>query len=169
MNRKLFWIGLSIVVTIATPFMGTQISNSAIPPLSHEYLNVLSDYVVIGQVTQTQRKEVFIEFGTNYEYKVLVKVEQLEQNKTVEKRTTHPKSLRPQTRAFNHIPTPGKIIEVHYWTSGKRLPGWTGAQGENLTLEKGVRGKLFIRKDEQGKLHVLEPNGWQPIAQKAVK
>lgn len=147
MKQKIFWIGLSIVIAIAPPLMSIQNLNAALPPISPQNLKRLSDYIVIGQVTRIESREVALKFGpndqysgTNIQYKAIVKVQRLESKKD-----------------------PGRTIEVHYWTVGKRPSGMAGAQGQNLQLKKQMTAKFFIRKDKQGKLHLLEPNGWQPI------
>jgi hypothetical protein len=158
MNRKLLWLGLSIVT--AMPLMIFERANTAVPPLSPKTLNILSNYIVIGKVTQIQRSEVKMKFGTNYHYKVWVNINQIESKE----RDVVPSN--GQSTKFTKSPQSGSTIEVHYWTVGKRQGGWSGSQGENAHLKEGMTAKLFIRKDEQGKLHLLQPNGWEPIDRK---
>jgi hypothetical protein len=167
MNRKLIWIGLSIVMAVATPLIMTQNANTAIPPVSSQNLNRLSDYIVIGKVTRIQKSEVRVKFGTNHQYKVFVQVASLESPQS--EVLPRPKSLKGKAIYSSNLPAPGKTIEFHYWTVGKRIDGWAGAQGQNSHLKEGMIAKFFIRKGGQGKLHLLEPNGWQPIDQEAVK
>jgi hypothetical protein len=161
MNIKLIWVGLSIViVSTTTPLMISERANTAVPPLSSQNLNQLSDYIVIGTVTRIQRSELPMKFGSNYHYKVLVKVKKLELK---DSNSLPSSNLKRQAMISKTRPLPGNTIEVHYWTVGKRQNGWTGAQGQNSHLKEGTIAKLFVRKDEKNALHLLEPNGWEPI------
>ncbi len=165
MNQKLFWIGLSIVIATATPLAFTQTLNAALPPIPAKELNRLSDYIVVGKVNKIESRKVTTRFGDKLQYsegiiqhKAIVTVKRLESKKN--------RSSNGKSKASN-LPAPGKTIEVHYWTLDKESPDSPGrppgAQGQNSLLQEKTMAKFFIRKDAQGKLHLLEPNGWQPL------
>jgi hypothetical protein len=150
-------------MAVATPLIMTQKANTAVPPLSTQQLNNMSAYIVVGTVTRIEKSEVQVKFGTNNHYKVLIKVERLES-----KRSDLPVS-KGQFSQVTTSPRPGSTIEVHYWKVGKRQGGWSGSQGQNVHLKEGMTAKLFMRKNEKGEFHLLQPNGWQPIVQESVK
>jgi hypothetical protein len=144
MNIKLLSMGLAIAIASGATLLNPEIASTAIPPLSVERLNDSSDYIVIGTVTNIQVREVRVNLGTDYSYKAQIQVNRIELSRS-------------------DVLNSKKSIEVHYRKTGKRPYGWTGPQGQSQLLEKGKKVKLFIRRDRQGNLHLLEPNGWQLI------
>ena len=144
MKTKLIWIGLAIAIGLGIPLLSPEMANTAIPPLPDKHLKAMSDYIVLGRVTNIQSREVRVDRGTDYSYKAQIQVDRIELSRA-------------------NILTSKKSIEVLYRKPGKRPNGWVGSQGQSQLLEKNRKVKLFIRRDEQGNLHLLEPNGWQPI------
>jgi hypothetical protein len=144
MKTKLIWIGLAIAIGLGIPLLSPEMANTAIPPLPDKHLKAMSDYVVLGTVTNIQSREVSVSRGTDYLYKARIQVNRIEFSRA-------------------NILTSKKSIEVLYRKTGKRPNGWVGPQGQSQLLEKDRKVKLFIRRDAQGNLHLLEPNGWQPI------
>jgi hypothetical protein len=144
MKTKLIWIGLAIAIGLGIPLLSPEMANTAIPPLPDKHLKEMSDYIVLGRVTNIQSREVRVDRGTDYSYKARIQVDRIELS-------------RANTLASK------KSIEVLYRKPGKRPNGWVGSQGQSQLLEKNRKVKLFIRRDEQGNLHLLEPNGWQAI------
>lgn len=144
MNAKLIWMGLAIAIANGTNLLNPEMANTAIPSLTGQNLNALSDYIVIGTVTSIQSREVRVGLGTDYAYKAQIQVDRIEFSRS-------------------NILTSKKSIVVLYKQTGKRPRGWVGPQGQSRLLVKDSKVRLFIRRDEQGKLHLLEPNGWQLI------
>jgi hypothetical protein len=144
MKTKLIWMGLAIAIGLGIPLLSPEMANTAIPPLSDKHLKAMSDYVVLGTVTNIQSREVRVDMGTDYSYKARIQVDRIELSRA-------------------NTLTSKKSIEVLYRKTGKRPNGWVGPQGQSQLLEKNRKVKLFIHRDAQGNLHLLEPNGWQPI------
>ena len=137
-------MGIAIAIGLGIPLLNPEMANTAIPPLPDKHLKAMSDYIVLGTVTNIQSREVRVDRGTDYSYKAQIQVDQIELSRA-------------------NILTSKKGIEVLYRKTGKRPNGWVGPQGQSQLLEKDRKVKLFIRRDEQGNLHLLEPNGWQAI------
>jgi hypothetical protein len=152
-----------MVMTVIMPLSMIQKINSAIPPISSQSLNELSDYIVIGKVTRIESSRGHVRSSTNQHYKVLVKVEQVESKKS------NLVTDKGQFSRLKNFPSPGSTIEVYYRIVSNRSTGWFGLQGQNSHLKEGISAKLFIRKDPQGTLRLLEPNGWKLIDQEVVK
>ena len=144
MKTKLISMGIAIAIWLGIPLLNPEMANTAIPPLPDKHLKAMSDYIVLGTVTNIQSREVRVDRGTDYSYKAQIQVDQIELSRA-------------------NILTSKKGIEVLYRKTGKRPNGWVGPQGQSQLLEKDRKVKLFIRRDEQGNLHLLEPNGWQAI------
>ncbi|TYQ26715.1 hypothetical protein PseudUWO311_11460 [Pseudanabaena sp. UWO311] len=144
MKTKLIWMGLAIAIGLGIPLLSPEMAITAIPPLSDKHLKAMSDYVVLGTVTNIQSREVRVDMGTDYSYKARIQVNRIELSRA-------------------NTLTSKRSIEVLYRKTGKRPNGWVGPQGQSQLLEKNRKVKLFIRRDAQGNLHLLEPNGWQPI------
>lgn len=144
MKTKLISMGIAIAIGLGIPLLNPEMANTAIPPLPDKHLKAMSDYIVLGTVTNIQSREVRVDRGTDYSYKAQIQVDQIELSRA-------------------NILTSKKGIEVLYRKTGKRPNGWVGPQGQSQLLEKDRKVKLFIRRDEQGNLHLLEPNGWQAI------
>ncbi len=137
-------MGIAIAIGFGIPLLSPEMANTAIPPLPDKHLKALSDYVVIGTVINVQSREVRVNMGTDYSYKARIQVDRIELSRA-------------------NTLTSKKSIEVLYRKTGKRPNGWVGPQGQSQLLEKDRKVKLFIRRDAQGNLHLLEPNGWQLI------
>lgn len=58
---------------------------------------------------------------------------------------------------------PGKEIQVRYWQAVERPAAWAGPGGQYLDLKKGARVTLFLRREADKRLHLLNPNGWEPV------
>lgn len=151
-------------MTIATPQMLPQPLNAALPPIPAKELNQRSDYIIVGKVNRIVSREVLSRYGPELQYyetiiqhKAIVQVERL-----VSKKATGSPS-KEKSKALRNTPIPGKTIEVHYWTVGKDKFGPPGSQGQNFLPKENMKAKFFMRKDQQGKFHLLEPNGWQRI------
>jgi hypothetical protein len=58
---------------------------------------------------------------------------------------------------------PGKEIQVRYWQAAERPARWAGPGGQHGDLKRGARVTLFLRREADKRLHLLNPNGWEPI------
>ena len=134
---------------------------AAVPPGSTENLKSEADYIVIGTVISVCKSEVKTELGSDFHYNALIQIESIE--------SEFP--LMPPILPDGTIPTPsssgpkvGSQIKVQYWKVGQRPYGWTGPQGQNSNLEIKTKVRMFIKKDSKGSFHLLQPNGWQLVA-----
>jgi hypothetical protein len=138
---KTNWLCLAIAVAslVSVP----QPAQSAVPPLSERNLQVLSSHIVNGVVTAIQSKKVPNQYGYNFEHTATIKVAKVDRS------------------ASNSI-KPGQTIEVVYITIGSN-GGRSGSQRQQHRLQPGFKAKLFILPGQDGRLYLLEPNGWRFI------
>lgn len=145
-------------------FVGVAPAQAALPPLSEDNRNLYARYVVVGKVKTVSQTEVPIDIGTNREYQAAIAVSRVEKGLLMSDDPDEVVAQPPGT------PLPGEEIIVHFWKSGKRPLGWTGPGGQYLPLfpydEVQYEVRLFLRVDDQGRLHLLEPNGWESISEK---
>ena len=134
MKTKLIWIGLAIAIGLGIPLLSPEIANTAIPPLSDKHLKAMSDYVVLGTVTNIQSREVSVSRGTDYLYKARIQVNRIEFSRA-------------------NILTSKKSIGVLYRKTGKRPNGWVGPQGQSQLLEKDSKVKLLSGAENLGESH----------------
>lgn len=144
---------------IATPRLPNE-PYAAVPPLSNKNLKLEADYIVIGKVISVLKGEVKTELGSDYHYTAIVQIEGLESEFPL-MAPMLPDGTLP-TRSSGE-PKAGSQIKIQYWKAGQRPHGWTGPQGQNSNLETKIKVRLFIKKDSEGGLHLLQPNGWQLI------
>ena len=144
---------------IATPRLPNE-PYAAVPPLSNKNLKLEADYIVIGKVISVLKGEVKTELGSDYHYTAIVQIEGLESEFPLMPPML-PDGTLP-TRSSGE-PKAGSQIKIQYWKAGQRPHGWTGPQGQNSNLETKIKVRLFIKKDSEGGLHLLQPNGWQLI------
>ncbi|MGE0495115.1 MAG: hypothetical protein AB7S38_38260 [Vulcanimicrobiota bacterium] len=53
-------------------------------------------------------------------------------------------------------------VEFTFWQVDQRPMGWAGPCGQVDCPEQGQTGRAYLRQGDDGRLHLLEPNGWQP-------
>lgn len=145
-------VGLvGIVLLMATP------AQAALPPQDNAELQDNSLFVVTGTIQQISTEEVPIDMGSNHQSHVVVAV------KTVEKAEISPNTAPLISFPLPDVlPAPASQIDVYYWQSGQRPPGWVGPSGQYRSLKSETTVRLFLTV-EQGQLTLLEPNGWEPI------
>jgi hypothetical protein len=133
------------------------ISLAALPPLTEEELNSEARYIVVGKVKTVSSGEVRGDQGSNYQYKAIVEVVRVEKGLLMSIDPTEVVSQPPGA------PTPGDQIEVHYWQAGDRPLGWSGPAGQYSGLREDTMVRLYLSQESEGRLHLLEPNGWESI------
>lgn len=142
-------------------FVGVAPVQAALPPLDEEDLNLDARYIVVGKVKTVSQTEVPIDIGTNLEYQAVIAVSRVEKGLLMSDDPDEVVDQPPGT------PLPGEEITVHFWESGERPLGWTGPGGQYLPLlpydETQYEVRLFLTVDDEGRLHLLEPNGWESI------
>jgi hypothetical protein len=149
---SIFLISLSNALIAAPP------AQAALPPLSTEELNQQATHIIVGKVKSISNREVSTDLGSNYEFTAIVEVKRVEKGLlTVELK--HPNN--PFVRLLG-VAKPGAKIEVNYWLAGKRPDGWVGHGGQHFNLSANSQVRLFLTT-EDGKLHLLEPNGWESL------
>ena len=135
------------------------ISLTALPPLTEEDLRRESRYIVMGRVKTISRREIPVDEGTNFYYQANVNVVNVEKGLL---KSSDPNQVVTQPQG---TPLPGDEIVVHYWLAAKRPSGWSGVAGQHSGLSQGTTVRLYLAQDNQNRLHLLEPNGWQPIGE----
>jgi hypothetical protein len=144
MKKQFLGMVFAIATLIVIPWISTQSSYAAIPPLSAQKRQEHASHIVIGKVTSIQTKEVAVQYGTNYEHAAKVQIETLEKPRSAKRKY-------------------GQTMIVYYTTIKDREAGWTGSQHQSHPLKRGAKIKLFLIQGRDGKLHLLEPNGWEAI------
>jgi hypothetical protein len=132
-------------------------AQAALPPLGESDLRRDATYIVVGEVKSISEHQVAIAKGTNRQFVASVEVIQVEKGLLQSIDPTEVITQPPGT------PTPGETIEVHYWQVGERPRGWTGPGGQYYGLPQERQVRLFLEPDQQGDLHLLDPNGWESI------
>lgn len=122
---------------------------TALPPQSEEELRQEADFIAIGvveRITQDKRRG-----GpeADHTYTAWLKLEKIEK--------------APGTKE-------AQTATVHFRRTGERPPGWTGPVGQESFFKKGDRVRIFATLEGKSKrLHLLEPNGWEPVEPEAKK
>lgn len=57
----------------------------------------------------------------------------------------------------------GTLVYARAWTAAKRPDGWTGPGGVRGLPAVGATVRLYLRKGADGGLHILDPNGVEPV------
>lgn len=149
-----------IFISLVSMLGMAQPAQAALPPLSSEELKQEARYVVVGNVQTVTHKEVTTDLGSDRQYVAVVKVVSVEKGLL---RSSNPLKAPP---AKPGVPTPGAQIQVHYWQAGKRPGAWVGPGGQYSGLSPNTEVRLFLKVDEQGRLHLLEPNGSEVLSPK---
>jgi hypothetical protein len=150
--RRIWILGLCGVL-LGWQNMSVNVSpaSAALPPLSKDRLMNNSSHIIVAKVRALSRVEVPAQFGTNYFYTATVEVLKIDK--------------APKSQSSTQISS-GKVIEVQYWQVGKTPSGWVGPGGQRPGLESGTTVRLFLKQDEEGKLHLLDPNGSELLPSK---
>lgn len=114
---------------------------AALPPQTSEELESQAGHVVLGKVVNITSQVVPVKNGLNRAYKIEVSVD------TVEKGDL----------------SSGQIVEVHCKKTLRRPNGWAGPQGQNSIPKKDESVRIYLRRTQEGRLEILEPNGWEPL------
>jgi hypothetical protein len=120
----------------------------AVPPLSEGELRGQSQVVVVGKISKLEVSEVdeghqFI----NKVYKVTVLVEKVEKGYV----------KKPEdSGSFQVVATT--------WQPEHRPRGWVGPQGQNQTPVEGQKVRAYLKKNVEGQLEFLLPNGLEVLA-----
>ena len=122
----------------------------ALPPLSEEELHADAGRVIIGTVARIFARETEVVAGTDREFVALLT------SVDVEKGMLRRPGAKP---AADKSP-----MYVHYRQAGRRPTGWTGDGGQYSHPPVGQRVRVFLRYEDDGTWHLLEPNGWQSPA-----
>lgn len=142
-------------------FVAVAPAQAALPPLDEDNRNLYARYIVVGKVKTVSKTEVPIDIGTNLEYQAVIAVSRVEKGLLMSDDPDEVVDQPPGT------PLPGEEITVHFWENGERPLGWTGPGGQYLPLfsydEMQYEVRLFLSVDDQGRLRLLEPNGWESI------
>lgn len=146
-----------ILIGFITLFVATP-AQAALPPLGDSELKRDATYIVVGKVKSISQSEVPIDGGTNIKFVALVEVIGVEKGLL---QSTDPTEVITQPPG---TPTPGDTIEVNYWQAGERPLGWTGPGGQYYRLALDTQVRLFLERDREGSLDLLEPNGWESIS-----
>lgn len=143
--RQIWMLGLCGVL-LGWQNMSVNVSpvSAALPPLSKDKLMSNSSHIIVAKVLSLSRVEVPAQFGTNYFYSATVEVLKIDK--------------APKSQSSPQLSS-GKVVEVQYWQVGKTPSGWVGPGGQRPGLEAGTKVRLFLKQDEEGKLHLLDPNG----------
>lgn len=113
----------------------------ALPPLSSKELKKESKHIVIGYVQSVTETVVAASDGKDTLYKLEVKIQ---------------KRLKGSLKS-------GSIVTIECRQTKERPDGWAGPQGQNEIPELGTFVQLFIRDTADGRLELLEPNGWEKV------
>jgi len=124
-----------LVLTINYPLQ------AVIPPLSKEELRLQSSHVLTGYVFQVQEK---IEMSGNYTdvfYTAKMIVHDSEQGDFKQK----------------------NVIQFSFWRALSRPSGWIGRTGQYAKIGDSKTVRVWLGQKEDGRLYLLEPNGWEYV------
>ncbi|NEQ54796.1 MAG: hypothetical protein F6K11_32520 [Leptolyngbya sp. SIO3F4] len=138
--------------------MTAESAQAAEPLQASNSLREDSLFVVTGAIRQVSSEEVSINIGSNHQYHAEVIVETVEKSAIAPGSTSTDNFLLPDV-----LPTPSSQIDIYYWQIGQRPSGWTGPTGQNSNPKPGIPIRLFLTVRD-GKLTLLEPNGWETLA-----
>lgn len=156
------WIVIfcGILINFVSIFGFAKSVFAALPPLSNQQLEAESVYIVTGIVKNISYRVVNTDLGADNDYVTTVKVKSLDKG-LVE--LLNPSISFPN---FMAVPFSGTQINVHYRQIAKRPPGWVGPSGQYEKLKLNTLVRLYLKRDDSGRLQLLEPNGWEPLASK---
>ena len=55
------------------------------------------------------------------------------------------------------------VIRFFFWKALTRANGWSGPIGQSTVVGPHKTIRAWLRQDEAGHLHLLEPNGWKIV------
>lgn len=116
---------------------------AALPPLSPEELEARAAHVVLGKVVGTNSQIVPVKSGLNKVYKLQFVVETVEKGDLSKEKT----------------------LEVYCKKTHQRPHGWAGPQGQNSIPKEDEKVRLYLRRSQEGRFELLEPNGWEPVGE----
>jgi hypothetical protein len=134
---------------------------AAVPPRKTEDLRRDAMDIVVGEVRFVYAGELRVEHGTDTRYCIEVAVAKVEKpsGDATARPTTAP-STQPAARIVA-----GHLIYARCWRPSKRPDGWAGHQGQNLIPKPGQRVRLYLTREPDGGLDVLEPNGIEVVTE----
>lgn len=119
----------------------------ALPPTSRDEFREEADHVVVGRVAAVYETDVRRDDRAGWvdtKYCIEIDVESVERGGA----------------------GPGRppLLYAHAWSARDRPgPDWAGPGGHRGLPGAGDRVRLYLREDDRGRLHVLEPNGCEAM------
>lgn len=115
-----------------------------LPPRSPDELREAASHVVLGRAREVYRAVVRRDDRPGWidtRYCIVVDPEVVETDET---------DVDPEAPVY-----------AHAWSARDRPEGWSGPGGQGQVPDPGDRVRLYLRRDEGGRLHLLEPDGWE--------